>query len=1674
MVKRLTKFLLVFSLLVGILPARDAYGQGQAQTLAQSPTQPAQVQIIEQSADGLLLRVTVSDYDLTEVTQDGTRYETLSLPEAGKTTQAGLPQLPVVNAFFGVPPDVELVVQVMNATSQVLPVHAFLLPAPVPLPVTDEFSAGTFAYQPDAVAYASDQNYPAVMGEIADDGWLRDQRVARLAVYPFQYRAASGHLTWNSEILVAVRFVRTQVPQAFEPIGAAATDSPFEPLLQRSLLNYEQARQWRAIPSAESVPLSANGSQALSTRYKIVVDTDGLYHLTYTDTMTAGFSATDPRNWQLTNLGSTVAITVTGQEDGHFDLGDEVLFYGERFRGARYAARYPDEASIFWLLDNCHRTACAPQISNFRRDVGLQMEKYTFENVYWLEVMAARGARMPLADGTPTGLTPATYYTTTVRAETQFRWFGYPIIDTEDWFWQQGTRSATDTQPVTLTNAITLDAVANVPISATVRGAYVALSSSNSIYPDHHSRISFNSPPFVVQDIWWDDIGRQAFAANLPVSKLQAGTNNLYLTIYPVAGAVQDMYFDWYEVDYARRFVPVNDALPFRGSQAGRQAFQAGGFHSNRIWALDVTSPLTPTFISNAAVVPSGGGTYTATLEAANGLGRQFILAAQPGLKTPKKISAYTPTDLYAATNGADYIIIADPLYNTPAQQLATYRAGQGLRSVVVNINDVYNLFGDGIYNPLAIKNFLRYAYTHWQAPAPRYVVLVGDGHFDFHLYRASPTQAQTMPPYMIFTDSWQGDVDSANQLVTLVGKDILPDMLVGRMVVADASQMQAVVNKIITYEAQAAQPWQQRLMFLADDVPDVAGDFVAQSDELINNHIPDSYTVQRLYLNNYVPPSAITTDFRDSLNNQGAFFVNYMGHGAITSWASPTIFQSGNVSSLTNASMLPITLDMTCLTGFWFHILGNHNSLAMGMQRHPTGGAIASFAPTSRGVSTGHDTLARGFYDAVFQDEVRTLGEATLGGQLNVFVSGYDYDLINTFVLFGDPALKLPVPLHQPDVSTTDAQNETVPGKTVTYALTVRNNGTVTDTFTLSTQGNAWPVQFSQSSIGPLAPGAQAQVTVSVQIPLNAADNSTDTANIIVTSQGNTHKSDTQALITTANIIPGIQVSPASAVKTGKPGETVAYTLFITNTGNFTDTFTVVISSPWNVALLPPAPVGPLAPGQGRTVTAAVTIPSTATNYAENWASISFSSQSHPLTSAATTLQTIVSVIAGAATSPGSAAKSGLPGEIIAYSLSITNTGEYTDTYTVAINSPWAAMLTPPAPIGPIAPGQGRTLTLNVSIPLTATNGSFSVAAITFRSQVDATISATSNFLSSVNIPTEIVIAPASAAQDGVPGQIVIYTLQVTNAGALADTFSVETNSPWPATLTPTGPFGPIPPGESRSITLRVSIPVAAANGSASTTSLTFRSQNNPGTTATATYLTNVRILAGVQVSPVAAAQKGKPGETIAYTLQITNTGNYTDTYTVAVNSLWANSLWAVTLTQPAPVGPLAPGQSRILTVNVLIPPAATNGNSSTASLTFRSKITPSAMATANYLTTVHILAGLQVTPITDTKTGKSGETITYALTITNTGDFTDTFTITSASDWVVNLAPTSVGPLGIGASATLSVRVTIPTTALNGQSAATTVTLRSQNVSSVSASAVLSTNVMNTRKIYLPVILR
>nr|WP_290669471.1 C25 family cysteine peptidase [Ardenticatena sp.] len=1040
----------------------------------QTPTRP-ELFVETPDATHLVARVRMPAPQLQIQYEGNTAFTAVTVPGVDVVHQPGALALPALSYLVGLPPSGDVSLIVRQADVETIPLEAPPLPSLEPVPQSADFAPGRLERgRLDASLMAAQPLWPETPVSLGDEAWLRDQRVVRLTIAPVQYDARANALRWYRSIEVELRF--EGAPPA-SPATSSATPDAFDTVLAASLLNYEQARAWRTTQG----PVIATGqvTSSLGPRYKIEVNEDGIYRISYDDLVAAGFNPADvdPRTFRMVHEDQDIAILVEGEADGSFDPGDAVLFYGKRYVG---------------------------DITN--------QEHYTSTNVYWLLVGETPGLRMTTSTATPSGSatvvvsheTTATYDAPNVYWAWHFADGGYTTPQ-ETFFAEKVYINTYSAPVVTRTYPLTLHAVANEPFSATLEASAVGYATVG------HRRAVYTIGDSNPISTTWRFRNRGTAKGLIPGRVLTDGVNSVQAVFTQLASGADTIYFDTIVLTYRQALMAKNDTLFFNGNGVGTWEYRVDGFSGSDIRVFDVTVPATPILLVDTVQMPTPNG-YQVAFERTHGPTQRFAAVGPTGFKEPLRITYYEPPDLKSSTLGADYLVITHRAFLTQARALADYRASQGLRTMVVDVEDLYNEFNYGRWGPDAITNFLAYAYANWQAPPPTYVVLFGYGHWNGQGFDAYPNPPNFLPPNMTWTDPWQGEVDSANRHVTIVGNDILPDMLIGRIVVSDTVGAWAVVSKTIAYEQAGWQPYQQRVTFVADN-NDYAGNFVAFSEDAIARITTTHpyYAVDRFYLDEYIARglcsenkrcAPLINDLTRTLTYTGTQILSYVGHASIHRWASEYLLDVETARLLQNGARLPIVFSMDCLDGYYFY--PGWMSLAQTLIQNPNGGAVATFSPTGLGVATGHAVMQEAMFDAMWRDGEWSLGQASVVGKLALYASGWNYDLIDTFTIYGDPALRLPTGF---DVQMAPATQTaaTVLGKTVTYTLVLTNSGQLTDTFDLTVSGSAWPTAVTPVSMT-LAPSDVATVQVQVTVPLTITARS-DTAIVRARSRGDTAK---------------------------------------------------------------------------------------------------------------------------------------------------------------------------------------------------------------------------------------------------------------------------------------------------------------------------------------------------------------------------------------------------------------------------------------------------------------------------------------------------------------------------------------------------------------------------------------
>ncbi len=962
---------------------------------AQSPTlDPAKVRVLQSDASRIILEFSAPTYTAQPRTLGGARYLALTIPGLGVTGEPGKPQLPVQGAMLGIPPGAVAALKIVADDSTRVKLSAPPLPAPTARAEYDLTRTAPRAVRyvtvPDAATYAANRLYPADAARIGTDSQWRSQRYLTIQFYPLQYNGATRELTFHRRLRVEITFTYPR-GQTRAALGGAVNEGTLEATLKTMLLNYDSAKAWRAKTAAPGAR-APQSTRSGDPWYRVAINSDGMYKITCAQLQALG-ATPDPNTIKIYKQNTELALYQAWSSGDPCDGDHYIAFWGQ----------------------------------------GLDT-KYTDTNAYWLTYGGADGKRMTTRDGSGSG-SATTEYTHTVHVEDN-RYYHSMIPHLEGfehWYWEILSSAWL---PFTFTVS---SLVTTPPYSATLDFNLAAYTTGA-----HRTQIRINGYTTPITEVVWSGMGPLTGTVSFPMTYLADGDNYIHVAESEPGSIVVVDHFD---VAYTRAFVALTDTLRFRQPNAGAWQYTISNFSTNAILGFDITDPFNVVHITSPNIFPSGSYSYQFADNQSSA--REYNVLAAAQFESPASIVLDTASDLKNTSNAADYIVIAHDSFVSNVQPLAAFRQSQGLRVKVVAVQDVYDEFNDGVLDPQALRDFLAYAYSKWTPPAPAMVLLVGDAHFDPRGYcltagKCPQSGGIVTPPDSIFIPAPLRIVDSQhyesaddNFYVAFNdgSGDFLPQMALGRLPANSTAEVDALVNKILTYEQSTpAGAWRARVSFVsdnaynADGTADGGGNFWAYSDAIAANpyYLPTTYQVNRVYYNPcdpntyrqcalpypYYTTEAETHAAALDAINQGSVIVNYVGHGSVVQWAH-AILAIGDVDTLSNGYKLPFMVDMTCDTGYYIHPATTIPGLAEKNVRRAGNGALAVWAATGWGYSDDHDFLDRGLFEAIFHNGERRLGPATLAGKAMLWTytsppSDRQIEAMKMFVLLGDPASRL------------------------------------------------------------------------------------------------------------------------------------------------------------------------------------------------------------------------------------------------------------------------------------------------------------------------------------------------------------------------------------------------------------------------------------------------------------------------------------------------------------------------------------------------------------------------------------------------------------------------------------------------------------------------------------------
>ena len=505
------------------------------------------------------------------------------------------------------------------------------------------------------------------------------------------------------------------------------------------------------------------------------------------------------------------------------------------------------------------------------------------------------------------------------------------------------------------------------------------------------------------------------------------------------------------------------------------------------------------------------------------------------------------------------------------------------------------------------------------------------------------------------------------------------------------------------------------------------------------------------------------------------------------------------------------------------------------------------------------------------------------------------------------------------PQIASLVAPPSVDPGGTVQIDYTITNVGNLTGTFDLGFSGPGWPISDTLPLTVALEPAASQLVSTTLTVPTNAiagAYPATLTATNQLTSTISASKTDLIQVTQQA----ALALEPDHQEFTRAPNAIYTDTLTLTNNGNFTDTISLAAnsSSGWNVQVL--SPTVTLDPGANAQVEVETSIPPGLPAVFTDTTTI-MASSSLPAVFAAAVITTTIAAVPGVDLTPNSQEHGVDAGHSTTFNLTLTNSGSITQSFTItSTNVPagWDSSLDPLS-TAPLQPGEAVSVTLTLTAPANATNGTVADVVLTATCKEDS-CSDSARVTARVGplVNSEI---GGNCSQSVLPGTLVTCHHTITNTGSVSDTFALTLmlKLGWTSVYTPSSVL--LAPGTTKTVTIGLLVPTSAPANVAEMLMLTARSTSFPSVTQQVTDTITVLQFAGVSFTP-SMVHPPTPGQTITFQHTLQNIGNGLDSFNITASQ---DLNWQITIT-PIQTTSLAPGVNFPVQVQVQVPADATS----------------------------------------------------------------------------------------------------------------------------------------------------
>ncbi len=974
-----------------------------------------EINILSLSEDKIILEFNVGDYQLGKTQLNNELYDEITPSfKAIYENVPGAPKLPYLSKAVGLPVDGEIRYKILDSKTSIKR-NVNLVPIKKAELRNDSFD---YVFYKEDKIYSKNSFYPDEYVTLSKSMFVRDRKFTSFFIHPFAYNPQTKELKVLNYIKIEIDIIGDKsYSKDWEE-----SNNFIDKYADELFINNKFSKKWRKPRElADFYPPDKDTDDI--TQIQIIVDENGIYKITkeylleqidnfleeneIQNQVAIEWDNIDPRYLELYDENGPVPIRFEGDSDGHFDDGDYFEFYGHIHHGRESYYGH-----------------------------------YTTRNTYILKMIDHLGSRMVVENGglvetnSNNYIQPSSFLCTEHFEKQKILYtLGYqkPGFYKEDvYFWDEISAPILKSWKFQLHDPIRTEYK-----TYTAKVVVWGLSQIAGLPPnqnDHFAVVSINTD--LVNQHYWKGQKEKVFesASPRPNTNLFNGDNYLYISLPGLEGiSTESCLLDYFEISYWREFKAYEDYLEFEkpvDTRYGLYQFQIDNFTSSDISLYKLGSG----YFENLQIEPlqeSGNMLYRLTFQdSIVSPNVRYVALTEAQKKLPFMIRPDVPSNLKSPDNIADYVIITPEVFaNEEAINVfVDLWNSRGHYVKIVKTEDIYDEFNHGMRSAFAIKDFIKYAYNNWQSPRLTHVLLLGDGLLD---ERDNSTNASInfIPFYPFWINpNWpdfrdgRGYIASDNWYACIVGEDLAPDVNIARIPIWRKEQVENVAYKSKHYMENPNYEalWHSHIILCAGGKESDEGNIFADQEEIIkNNNIPLSYNVKRIYTKTLGYPESFHGTSPDLINsiNEGAIFVNFMGHGSSGIWADYGLFVQSSVDALNNRR-LPLFSSLSCFGADFT----NAQDVGIGekLVNSANKGAIGFMGFTGYGLLTQDLIIGEALADGMFKKNINNVGELMSYVKikfLSTYGIGNDYafyttqDLVGTFEYLGDPMIEFYYP---------------------------------------------------------------------------------------------------------------------------------------------------------------------------------------------------------------------------------------------------------------------------------------------------------------------------------------------------------------------------------------------------------------------------------------------------------------------------------------------------------------------------------------------------------------------------------------------------------------------------------------------------------------------------------------